>query len=333
MIQEFAKLRNISIEDAEYMSKRGNHSIFCKCGKYRKVQKSSQSKIGMMLALTCGDRECHAGFGKKRPNHAILMKSLAVSGSEEYKSTLMKSGKLHNKNINTIEFKRTALAGKMIDVAGKSDKEIEDLYSAMLSERMTSVSRRRLEIVARYNRWEPEYKELIERVTFGIPTSEYVNSLTDEEVQRVWARVHGISTIRNGIKVCRPGWFKRILKTDFKYNFNQQARVITRSGLESDYIDYFEKNEIPWAYEPYVIETMDKSGFHVPDFHIKMNEEDILLEVKGGFFNQEKEHYIKNKVAAAMNYAKSNGMRYILTHKTPEKFMTSAMINIKEQQC
>lgn len=147
-------------------------------------------------------------------------------------------------------------------------------------------------------------KDLILLITAGvIPTKIWVDNLPDEDLHKIWARIHGVNTIRNGTKILRPGWFKRDLRENFLYNTQGLTRIITRSGWETEYIDYFESNQIPWAYEKYVIETLKKDGFHIPDFEIEINGEIILLEVKGSFYNQDREEYLSNKVGAAIQFA------------------------------
>ena len=308
-IKEFADYRNISLEDASYITRKS--SFLCKCGGFKMVRQSVQSRVGKVLGPTCGRRECSAVFGRKRPEHSRLMKEMSKSGPASFRSNLIKPGQLFNTEVNSLEFKKKVLSTRGVEI---ENDDVLATFSKHASDLLKSTSTRRKQIIDRYNKWEPEYQELILLVTGGIvPTEDWVNSLTLENMQYIWARIHGINTIRNGIKVARPGWFKRILKTDFKYNTQNLDKIITRSGLESDYIDYFEKNAIPWSYEKHVIETVRHDGFHIPDFEIFYNTEKILLEVKGTFYRHDKEDYIANKVMAAMSFAKENNMRYILT--------------------
>ena len=123
------------------------------------------------------------------------------------------------------------------------------------------------------------------------------------------------------------------LKKDFKYNTQNKEQIVTKSGLESTYIDFFEENKIPWSYEEVALETIKKDGFHVPDFIIEIDKKKIMLEVKGNFYRQEIKEYLGNKVQAAINYSLINNMQYVLTTiKNPNleyNFIEKSLINKK----
>lgn len=73
-----------------------------------------------------------------------------------------------------------------------------------------------------------------------------------------------------------------------------------------------------------------KDGFYLPDFLIKLNGKQILIEVKGNFYRQDVPDYIANKIAAGIKYAKEKGYQFILTFDKPDKeykFIENAFIN------
>lgn len=319
------------ITDTEYLCR--NKNIYCKCGKLRSTQLSPQSKIGVCLYRTCGDTKCDSKYGIKRPEHSLVMKNQVINGSEKFKRTLIKPGDLHNKEVNSINFKKKRLISHNISVANKTNDEINNLYSVLLAEFNTSISRRKSDIISRYDGWEEQYKLLILLITNNvIPTDSWLDSLTDKEIDIIWRRIHGVNTIRNftRIKSSRSKWFKQELLSNFKYNTKQQESVFTKSGLEKQYITFFEDNHIPWEYETIVLETINKSGFYIPDFLIKFQNNTILLETKGSFYRQNIIEYINNKVQAGINFCKEHGYVYVLTQKNPDingNFIKYSLIN------
>jgi len=315
-MQTIAEQMNVSQEQFDYLT-RGNKSPFCKCGAIRLIKKSKQSKIGLYLYRTCGRTECEPHYGKKRPEHSKIMKDMVINGSDAFKATLMKKGNLFNPNVNGISFKQKRLERHGIFC---EDSQIEVEYSKLLGNLITSISRRKRDIVSRFNQWESEFKQLILIVTDGkTPSKEWIDALPDDEINIIWKRIHGINTIRNWSKTksTRNTFFKQELLSGFIYNTKKQDSVFTRSGLEKEWIIFFESNKIPWCYEPFVIESVKKDSFHLPDFLIEINGSKILLEAKGGFYNQNITDYIENKVAAAMKFAAENGLSYILTQQKP----------------
>lgn len=318
-ILDFSILHNITEEKVEYISR--HSSLRCSCGKFKKIRKSSQSKVGIALYRTCGDSKCEPNYGKKRPEHSKKMKELVFNGSEKYKNTLIKPGQKHNKDVNSISFKRKRLLNSGYDITGVSDDNIIKLYSKLLSDFNTNINSRKKAIVKRYEKWEEEYKKLILIITDGIiPTKEWVSLLTDTEANEIWTRIHGVNTIRNWVKIekTRNSFFKQESLSGFKYN-KIQKKVFVKSGLEKEYIEFFEDNGIEWEYETLVIETKNKDGFYIPDFIITLDNRRIILETKGSFYRTNIDEYIDNKVGGALIYCKENGYDYVLTQKKPDK--------------
>ena len=332
--EEISTHYNLTIEEIKYLC-RNKKTPVCKCGEYKILKINNTSKIGYSFYRCCGKTECEPNFGRKRPDHLETMKFLAKNGSTAYKETLIKRGQKFNKEVNTYEFKKKRLTRHGYDVNGVSDVEIDVMFSKLLSDFNTNIDRRKRDIINRFEAWEEEYRELILVVTNNVnPTLDWLDVLDVEEVNEIWRRIHGINTIRNSkkIKSSRSKFFKQEWLTNFKYNIDGIDSVFTKSGLEKSYINFFEENEIPWSYEPFILETKYKDGFHIPDFFIKLDGEEIVLEVKGGFFRQNIQEYYPNKILSAIEFCKQHNYRYILTKKRPTldfSFITKSLIDTK----
>ncbi len=316
-----------------------NKSAYCKCGKFRLLKSSKQSRIGKCLYRCCGAKECEPNFGKLRPNHSVIMRDRVINGSIEYRNTLLKPGIVNNPEVNSLQFKRKRLIkhGRYIDTM--TDDDVLKEYSNLLSHLSTNRIRKRNDIVFRYNNWEQEFKDLILIVTNNIiPSIEWLGTLNEPEINRLWARIHGINTIRNNQRVnsTRKHFYKHEIISGFEHNTANQTRVFARSGLEAKYIKFFEENSIPWEFETIRLETIQGDGFHVPDFLIRLHNEIVMLETKGTFYWQPYDEYYSNKILAAINFCKQKGYRYILTQKEPDvelKFIDNSLLNIKEDVC
>jgi hypothetical protein len=330
-LELFAMQHSIKIEDVEYLTRNGI-SVRCKCGNFKALAISKQSKIGMYIYRTCKSSKCEPNYGKLRPAHSDRMKHLAKNGSDSYKATLMSPGKKHNASVNTIEFKRIRLSNSGIDTTTMNDSEVLQSYSKLLSTVSKSISTRKVQILNRFKKWEPIYVQLILDHVGQDITLDYLNSLSDDEIQALWKFTHGINTLRNAskLKSSKQSWFKQeLLSGPFKYN--TQRDIFIKSGLERKYVDFFESNGIEWVYEPVHIKT-NVNSFYVPDFLIRINDEYILLEVKGSFYRRNIQEYLSTKISAGIDYAKSNGYRFVLTFKDPDidyGFITNSFINLK----
>lgn len=323
----------ISVDDCKYLCRKT--SPICKCGQYKLLKNSKQSKIGCYFYRCCGDTKCEPNTGLSRPEHSKKMKLLVSSGSQKFKDTLMKPGCLFNQEVNGLNFKKKRLQRHGIEINGLSPSCIEKEYSLLLSKFNTSISRKKLDILNRYIRWEDEFKQLILIVTNGaVPNRNWINDLDESELKYYWTRIHGINTIRNWtrVKQTRNTWFKSEFISGFKYNTKNQTEIFVKSGLEKKYVEFFERNKIYWEYETLFLENTDKSGFHVPDFLVELDGTKCILELKGSFYRQPFEEYYSKKILSAINYAKNNNWNYILTQKNPDMrytFITKSLINLK----
>jgi hypothetical protein len=303
-IQQFQELYLLTDAQMKILSTQPLH---CKCGAFRKIKQASYASAGVVLSLYCGRKECHPRFGIKRPEHSQYMKQLAATGTNElYSNSLIKPGELRNPNINTDLFREQIL---------KKYYPNEESFSSMLSGRVKSVKWRRSQIIIKFTKWETYYQTLVNTLVGTEITPEYVLSLSDDEVHKVWSKIHSVNSIRNldnSKNTGRNSWFKSELLVNLVYNQQGLTAVRTRSGLETWYINLFEKEKINWSYEKYKIPTIDKTGYYTPDFVVEYNNATYMIETKGSFFRCDKDEYIRNKIQAGVKFANSQGWRFCL---------------------
>lgn len=284
-----------------------------RCGADRVVLDSGKIR-------SCTKGPCHPFYGKKRPEHSKHMSALAASGENvAFAATLMKRGRLHNKEVNTEHFKRKILEKLRVDVSDG----VDTAFSKMLSDRAKSpeLRRKRLRTLFR-DTFEPEYRELAAKV-LGVSVEDLdatLSSMADEKFEEVWPHLHGILTIRTNAKdpICNKRFVSSVI-TDLKYNTQGFSTIKTRSSWETAAIEIFEKESIPWSYEEYKLQT--STGWHLPDFVIDYQGQKYIVEIKGGAWYhtaEQKEHYTTTQVAASLELAKSKGWNYSMVLKKPK---------------
>ncbi len=324
-LEEFAKIRNLPMTVAEYITR--NKSFLCRCSDFKLIYKSPQSRVGHCLSRTCGNPMCSLQYGRKRPEHSKFMSELAKSGkNKKYAAALIKPGELRNKMVNSLDFKNKVLLKNGI-IAGDVEKE----YSVLLATRNRNSANRRKQLLSRYEKWELEYRELVNMICGRIPTQEWVESLDDETFLNYWKRVHGVNTIRNianSNNVGRSLKFHGEYLSELKFNTKGITKLRTRSSWEANLIKLFEKEKVKWSYEEFRLETLDKLGFYVPDFVATVNGKTYMIEIKGGFFAQDKKWYIKNKIGAGIRFCKEKGWAFSLMYQNPKnlEFLKSTIL-------
>ena len=180
------------------------------------------------------------------------------------------------------------------------------------------------------SKWEDEYICLAKELVGLDPIDKItLDSLSDDSFSSIYSKLHGIQSVINSVKSENTGrctFFKSIFIEDLKYNTQGKTTVRTRSGLEAEYIHLFERECIPWSFEELRIITTDCGGLYIPDFVIQYNGETYIVEAKGGFFRQEKDNYISNKIAAGAKYAKERGWKFCMTFSSPKtmKFLETS---------
>lgn len=292
-LNDFCKHNNISIEVGSYITRKPNMKIRCKCGDFKILKKSPQSKYGLCLYSCCGKKECEPNYGKKRPMHSIHMKKLAQSDNYKYRNTLMKKNELFNKEVNTDSFKIKVLNNNYIY---DPKLDVKDQYSDFLSKRVKTKSYR-AKLITTFNK------------KHSIPSLNYneLIALTDEKFKKEFfeykSKHHEIYCNNSGSKK-----FIRSLLTNLKYNTRNLSTVYTKSSYETNYINYFENNKIEWDYEP--IKFKFENVSYKPDFLIKYKNNEYLIEVKGFLINEEE--YFQNKMIPLFNKIKNEKLPYCL---------------------
>lgn len=313
--EEFAEKNNISIEDVNYLIR--NTSLFCECGDFKKLTKSSQSKIGIKLHSNCAKPECSPLYGKKRPEHSEMMKELAKDPHSSVGKTVFQKGVLSNKEVNSLEFKR-----KVLNKLGifPEEENIEVEYSEYMSTRSKDREIRTKTMVTKLKSFDCDFSSFLSEVAGVELTRDNIEKLSEEKFNSFFTLFHGVSTLQNSRNILSKSsnFFKSEILYDLKYNSSGLTSVRTRSGWETSAIRIFESEGIMWSYEEIMIPTIDKKGLYVPDFKIEFQEKTYLIEIKGGFFNQDEVYYMKNKVLAGMRFAEDMGWKFLFTQKEPK---------------
>ena len=248
-IEEFLRLTGYPEEVVKkYLKKNDVLYLYCKCGNPRRLLKS------LRLGSTCGNRECHHLYGKKRPEHSKKMKELAASGvNERYNNTLMKKGQLKNKNVNTIDFLTKKLTTHGYNTLNKSDEEIIVMNSHYESTKQHSSKNISKKIISFIKKHSLENE-------LGYYTYEELMALSKKDLLRIRFKMNAWHHAIYCASHCGAKSFKKIEKFDLKYNMRKLTFVRTRSKYESNYIDFFEENKILWDYESFCIKL--NSWFH-----------------------------------------------------------------------
>lgn len=298
--------------------KKSIDSLYCKCGKPKRLVTSKQAKLGVKFDGYCGAKECHPGFGKKRPEHSVYMKKLAMSGeNESFSETLMKPGQLHNKEVNTIAFKRKKLANKGYDVSLLKDEDIISLEKKYEHDKQftnESLARKISKFISKHKLNDffvnTSYDELV--------------LMPNEELLKLKKEVYSYHHHIYCSDSCVAGRFIREEKFNLKNNIRQLTYVKTRSSYESNYIDFFEKNNIRWDYEPFRIMIYNEYYVsYTPDFVIEYDNKKYLIEVKGYLLENNKDTYLKYKINPAYEFAENSSEYdgFIFTYESKPKSM------------
>lgn len=314
--EEFARINNITIDTVALLTTRTD--IVClKCGRYKPIVKTKQSKIGMRLDR-CNNKECHHLYGKKRPEHSRIMKEKArTCSTSEFNKSLFQKGEIRNKTVNTLEWKKLILEKNNFEIT--EDTDILELFSVYLSQRGKSRSTRTQSMVTWYTKLNSDLKELCDQV-IGEVTNEFLSSLNNEEFNDVFKTFHGICTAQNvkNSLTARSTFFKGELLIDLKYNTENCKSVRTRSGWETSAIRLFEQHAIPWSYEEITLVCKDNKKLYTPDFKILYEGKTYLIELKGRIFRSSIEDYFTNKVQAGVDYARLRGWYFLYIDKEPK---------------
>jgi hypothetical protein len=211
--------------------------------------------------------------------------------------------------VNTERFKETVLRNK-----GIIADDISAAHSKLLSENAVSRKVRTKQAVTKFDKWGDEFKELA-KICCSIDniTAAWLDSLPMTEFNKYIGILHGIQTSVNMEKHRNAGRNKQYIRVemnDLKFNMRGITTVLTRSKLESQYIELFESLSLQWDYEWVTLPKVDNSGVYHPDFLLKFGNETYIIEVKGDWYHSDKDDYFANKIGAAVNYA--NEHKYLV---------------------
>lgn len=315
----------------DFLQKKGGDIslLYCKCGKPKRIIKSKQAKLGLRFDGYCGSKECHQFFGKKRPDHSKRMKELAATGeSASFSKTLIKKGELFNPKVNTVDFKRKKLSNKGYNVDDLSDDDIISLEKEYESNKQFTnefLAKKISKFVSKHNL----------RDSFYVSSYDDLVVLPNEELRRINRRVYSYHHMIYCSDVCVAKHFNRIEKFSLQHNIRGISYIKTRSSYESNYIDFFEKNSIPWDYEPFRI--MIENEYYVsytPDFIFDYEGKRYMVEVKGYLLEEHKHQYLKYKINPAYEYVKDNPEYggFIFTYDAEPKTMKKILTNLLEEK-
>jgi hypothetical protein len=280
-----------------YIEKHGEETLMCKCGKFKKIKGNG------ILFYYCGSPECHHFYGKKRPDHAKLMKEKAAAGLI---SSCYRPGRV-NTFVNTLEWKKKVLSNKSIDFSDSaSEEEIEKLFREVVSKNCKSRNNKISFIKTMYERYSSEYD--LDDIEVKL---DHLDSCSDEELSTLKRICNSIKTIeanKKGTGLAKR--FKTSILSNFKFNLSNPDYIKTRSSYEVNYIDFFEKNKIYWNYETIKIKT--STGFYVPDFEFYYRDKKYLLEVKGYLLDVDE--YYDKKLKYAKSYADENNYIFLFSY-------------------
>jgi hypothetical protein len=295
--------------------------LFCACGKPRSVV---ERKNGIpFLYPACDNPDC-----RKRPQHSKRMKELA-SQEDSPLTGLMKKGELHNKEVNTFEFRKKVLENKGIKVDAEN---VNISFSKMLSARnkeKDNVVNVLLRMIAGFS---PECRERFIKRYPGKIDKQFIQNLNPEDFSKFKFFVWGLNTISIPHSAGRTSFYKRPLLKDLKYNKRGLTLIQLRSGYEENYIKFFEKQKVVWDYEELILDTAN-GGSYRPDFIIHKFGKPWVVEVKGTFFRQG-EDYIKNKLIPAIPQCEELGYNFCLTfEEKPKNWGFLQKTNKEELEC
>lgn len=249
---------------------------------------------------TCS-KECHSETIRRQLNENPNYK--------KFKDTQGKEGW-----INSASFNKSFLERAKIDTTGLDDEEILLEVNRLKSEQRKS-KEYKLRCVRSFLTKRKD-NILVEELIKSIGD---IDQLDSEQLDSLYKSVNSLKSIlamrKNPYMGSSKNW-KRRRHSSFKYNLDFQEDITTRSGWESYMVEFFEENHIWWSYEKIIIKTGEHT-FHIPDFMVLINNERIVLEIKGSFYRTTCEEYFKNKIYPTI----LEGYDYVLLMKLPKNLI------------
>lgn len=297
IISQFLLFHGLDVLPASVLKRvkrHGSASLLCKCGKFRRINKSG------VIYAPCGDKICHCMYGINRPQHAAIMAEYARGGKFP---VLRKKGD-HNPYLNSMKFKIKILQNNGFNCETMTDDELQSVYNNLVS-----ISARKKEtILAKSITLYEKYKDIYD--LHEIPR-QILCSADTSTLKKYNRTLNSIQSIESGTGCAKR--FKRILMTNFQSKITPAENVLTRSSYEANYINFFEREKIPWDYETEKV-VCDNSGktYYVPDFTFCYGGVTYMLEVKGYLVDENQ--YVNNKLKYALDYCIKNNMVLLFTY-------------------
>lgn len=258
---------------------------------------------------TCGSKECLGVArtvhlkGKKRPEHAALMKKYAKEGR------LDAWVKLTNKDINSLDFKRTSLKNAGVDdVDSMSDEQVNIEHNHLKSKRMKSRSsmEARIRTVIEKYRDEEEFKaSLLAEVDTSTLSGLDMESI--KQLRSIALSVVSTVAMRNNPEMGSSKSSKREWLNNLQYHVRGKDRVYCKSSYEKNFILQFENNALLWDYEAIAVRT--DTGIYIPDFVVLIGQQLYMIEVKG--YMPDYDSYLKKKMQFAIDYCNQNDIKFV----------------------
>lgn len=235
---------------------------------------------------------------KKRPEHAKKMKvkMKGIKRTEEWK-------KLKTYQNRSIDFKITFLKNKSINIDGKKESEIIEIYSKYISDVRNS-KKYKIKKIKKFLNNEKYINHDLHKMFIT-----YYNENKDnlENVYKKMFSVISLISMETNENMGKTIFFKSgFIETIYCKN---KSIIKYRSSYEEKTINFLEKNQISYKYEPFYIEKGD-NGYYLPDFLIFYKDKCILLEIKGFIRGEIGKKNEEEKINAAKKYCKKNNMTF-----------------------
>lgn len=239
--------------------------------------------------------------GKKRPEHSVKMKSimLGIDRGDSFRE-------IKKKQNAGIEFKKTFLQNKNINILNLKDEEVLKVFSKFISNHRKSPKHKIDKLKRFIQGTKYEGNILFEEFQRKYTTTIFTENNVEEIYPQMMSVISSIAISKNN-NMGSTKFFKKGF-VEVRYCKNK-TMVLYRSSWELITTQFLENQKIAYEYEPFYIEK--ESGYYLPDYIFELNGEKIMLEIKGFIRGLKGKINEEAKKQAAIEYCKNNNMRYI----------------------
>ena len=263
---------------------------------------------------TCISKSCLGELyatqrGKKRPEHAKKMSKIMndkIANGEFWNEEHRKNNRKH---LNSIKMNRCELINRGIidEYSEHTDEEIKRMISDVRrNDKLDDKNRKkRLDRFLKNKKYtDSKYYDHIYYSTLQTLDEQfkYMNSIISYVAKENNPNMGGFGYA--------GGYFKSSILRGLKFNNRGITTVVTKSSYETNFINFFEKNNITWDYELEEIFITYKKIKRktIPDFYIYEDDELVkVIEVKGYIPNYDE---IIEKVFETKTYYEKQGIPY-----------------------